>query len=60
MSSSVAHDMTGTTKTSPPAGPADAGAAGGAPDGYAPPETDGRRQRRVHNRDAVVDALLDI
>ena len=24
------------------------------------PETDGRRQRRVHNREAVVDALLDL
>jgi len=60
MSSSVAHDMIDTTKSGPPASPADAAAFGEAQDGYGLPETDGRRQRRVHNRDAVVDALLDI
>jgi|GEM_PF-113137 TetR/AcrR family transcriptional regulator of autoinduction and epiphytic fitness len=60
MSGSVAHDMIDTTKSGPPASPADAEAFGEAQDGYGPPETDGRRQRRVHNRDAVVDALLDI
>ncbi len=41
--------MTATSRQDPPAG-----------DGPAPAETDGRRLRRAVNREAVVDALLDL
>ncbi len=52
--------MTGAARTDPTAGPIDAGEAADAPGGHEVPETDGRRRRRVHNREAAVDALLDI